>query len=67
MCLKQSARLSKTSKQLFQLPRLLSIRGSEGGVRKVTQIPVVTPQNVTNKSCLEHVKSEKYVLWDTLR
>ena len=30
-------------------------------------IPAVKSQNVTNKSCFECVKSEKYVVWVTLR
>ena len=30
-------------------------------------IPAVVSQNVTNESCLAYVKSEKYVVWVTLR
>ena len=30
-------------------------------------IPAVVSQNVTNESCLACVKSEKYVVWVTLR
>ena len=33
----------------------------------ILSIPVVVSQNVTNKSCLVRVKSEKYALWFTLR
>ena len=36
-------------------------------VRKITQIPAVVSQNVTNKSCLVCVESEKYASWVTLR
>ena len=31
------------------------------------RIPAVVSQNVTNESCLACVKSEKYVVWVTLR
>ena len=31
------------------------------------RIPAVVSQNVTNESCLVGVKSEKYVVWVTLR
>ena len=36
-------------------------------VRKLTSIPAVVQQNVTNKSCLVCVMSEKYAFWITLR
>ena len=36
-------------------------------VRKLTSIPAVVQQNVTNKSCLVCVISEKYTFWVTLR
>ena len=36
-------------------------------VRKLTSIPAVIQQNVTNKSCLVCVMSEKYAFWITLR
>ena len=36
-------------------------------VRKIAPFPAVLWQNVTNKSCLVCVKSEKYVVWVTLR
>ena len=36
-------------------------------VRKLAQIPAVVSQNVTNKSCLVCVMSEKYAFWFTLR
>ena len=36
-------------------------------VRKITQIPAVLSQNVTNKSCLVCVMSETYAFWVTLR
>ena len=35
--------------------------------KKLVQIPAVVSQNVTNKSCLICVKSEKYAFWVTLR
>ena len=44
-----------------------SVRGS-GSVRlNLTSIPASVSQNVTNKSCLVSVKSEKYASWVTLR
>ena len=36
-------------------------------VRKLGHILAVIPQNVTNKSLLVCLKSEKYASWDTLR
>ena len=36
-------------------------------VRKLISIPAVVQQNVTNKSCLVCVISEKYASWVTLR
>ena len=36
-------------------------------VRKLTSIPAVVQKNVTNKSCLVCVMSEKYASWVTLR
>ena len=36
-------------------------------VRKLTPIPAVVQQNVTNKSCFVCVMSEKYAFWVTLR
>ena len=36
-------------------------------VQKITQIPAVVSQNVTNKSCLECVIIENYSFWVTLR
>ena len=36
-------------------------------VRKITQIPDIASQNVTNKSCLVCAISEKYAFWVTLR
>ena len=42
----------------------LSVRAC---VRKLTSIPAVVQQNVTNKSCLVCVMSEKYAFWITLR
>ena len=36
-------------------------------VWKITQIPAILSQNVTNKSCLVCVMSEKYASWVTLR
>ena len=36
-------------------------------VRNLTPLSVVLSQNVTNKSCLVCVKSEKYASWVTLR
>ena len=36
-------------------------------VRKITPFPAVFSQNVTNKSCLVCVKSEKYAFGVTLR
>ena len=36
-------------------------------VRRIAQIPAVLSQNVTNKSCLVSVMSEKYASWVTLR
>ena len=36
-------------------------------VRKLAPIPAVVSQNVTNKSCLVCVMSEKYAFWVTLR
>ena len=45
----------------------LSIRSSvRSCVRRLNQFPAVVPQNVTNKSCLECIKSEKYASWVTL-
>ena len=35
-------------------------------VQKLAPISVVVLQNVTNKSCLVYVKSEKYAFWVTL-
>merc|ERR1711973_220240 len=35
--------------------------------RKLTSIPAVVQQNVTNKSCLVCVMTEKYAFWITLR
>ena len=35
--------------------------------QKLTSIPASVSQNVTNKSCLVCVKSEKYASWVTLR
>ena len=63
------------SKKLFQLKRLSvhpsmvpCVRGSvRPCVRKQVTIPAVIPQNVTNKSLLACLKSEKYASWDTLR
>ena len=37
------------------------------GVRKLILIPTVVQQNITNKSCLICVMSEKYAFWVTLR
>ena len=36
-------------------------------VRKITQIPAVVSQNVTNKSCLVCAMSKKYSFWVTFR
>ena len=36
-------------------------------VPKLTAIPALVQQNVTNKSCLVCVMSEKYAFWVTLR
>ena len=36
-------------------------------VRKLAPIPAVVSENVTNKSCLVCVMSEKYASWVTLR
>ena len=36
-------------------------------VQKLTPIPAVGSQKVTNKSCLVCVMSEKYAFWVTLR
>ena len=35
--------------------------------QKLTSVPASVSQNVTNKSCLVCVKSEKYACWVTLR
>ena len=49
----------------------LSVRGSVHpsvvpSCRKLTSIPASISQNVTNKSCLLCIKSEKYASWVTL-
>ena len=36
-------------------------------VQKLTPIPAVVSQNVTNNSCLVCLMSEKYAFWVTLR
>ena len=58
---------------LYYLPRLSVLSPSvrrpsvRASVRKLAQIPAVVSENVTNKSCLVCVMSEKYAFWVTLR
>ena len=47
-------------------PSVRSVR-SVGSVRKLTPVSAVGSQNVTNRSFLVSVKSEKYAFWVTLR
>ena len=56
----------------FRLHVCLSVRPSVRTYVRTShfhffRIPAVVSQNVTNKSCLACVKSEKYVVWVTLR
>ena len=55
----------------FDFPICLSIHPLSvlypPSIQKLTSIPASVSQNVTNKSCLVCVKSEKYASWVTLR